>query len=43
VSYLHRLVARLVAWFRTAELDHDLDAELETHLSLLVEENMRRV
>lgn len=42
MSYLNRLVARLVAWFRTAELDHELEAELETHLSLLVEENIRR-
>jgi predicted permease len=42
VSYLNRLVARILAWFRRAELDHDLDAEVETHLSLLVEENLRR-
>jgi predicted permease len=31
-----------MAWFKRAELDHDLDDELETHLDLLVEENMRR-
>ena len=42
MSYLNRLVARIVAWFRRAELDHDLDQELQTHLSLLVEENIRR-
>lgn len=42
MSYLNRLIARLVAWFKHAELDDDLDAELETHLQLLVDENLRR-
>jgi len=42
LSYLNRLVARIVAWFRRAELDQDLDQELQTHLSFLVEENVRR-
>ena len=41
MSSLHRLVARIAAWFKRAEFDQDLDAELETHLSLLVEEGMR--
>jgi predicted permease len=42
LSYLNRLVARIVAWFRRAELDRDLDEELQAHLYLLVEENLRR-
>jgi len=42
LSYLNRLVARIAAWFKRAELDQDLDAELETHLDLLAEEGMRR-
>jgi predicted permease len=39
---MSRLFARIVAFFRRAALDRDLDHELETHLSLLVEENIRR-
>ena len=42
MSYLYRLVARITAWFKRAELDQDLDAELETHLELLVEDGRRR-
>jgi predicted permease len=42
LSYLNRLVARVVAWLRRAELDQDLDHELQTHLSFLIEENVRR-
>jgi predicted permease len=42
LSYPHRLAARISAWFRRAELDQDLDEELQAHLSLLVEENLRR-
>ena len=42
MSYLNRLVARVMAWFKRAEMDHDLEDELATHLDLLVEENMRR-
>ena len=42
MSYLNRLVARVVAWLRRAELDQDLDHELQTHLSFLIEENVRR-
>jgi predicted permease len=42
LSYLHLLAARISAWFRRAELDQDLNEELQAHLSLLVEENLRR-
>ena len=42
MSYLYRLIARIAAWFRKAELDRDLDEELQSHLSLLVEQNLRR-
>src|ERR1044072_5802120 len=36
------MVARIVAWFSRARIDHDLDEELQSHLQLLVEENLRR-
>ena len=39
---MNRLGARIFAWFRRAKLDQDLDQELQTHLSFLVEENIRR-
>jgi len=42
LSYLNRLVARIVAWFKRAEFDQDLDAELEAHIHLLVEDGMER-
>jgi len=42
LSYLHRLLARIGAWFKKAEFDRELDEELQTHLSLLVEQNIRR-
>ena len=41
MNYLYRLMARIGAWFKRAELDRDLDEELQTHLSLLVEQNLR--
>ena len=41
MNYLYRLMARISAWFKRAELDRDLDEELQTHLSLLVEQNLR--
>ena len=42
MSNLYRLIARIAAWFRRAEFDRDLDDEFKTHLSLLVEQNLRR-
>lgn len=42
LSNLNRLLARLSALFKRTDLDRDLDIELETHLHLLVEENIRR-
>jgi putative ABC transport system permease protein len=42
LSYLNRLVARIVAWFKRAEFDQDLDAELEAHIHLLVEDGVQR-
>ena len=42
MSYLYRLIARIGAWFRRADLDRDLDDELQTHLSLVVEQNLQR-
>ncbi|HZJ44755.1 MAG TPA: ABC transporter permease [Pyrinomonadaceae bacterium] len=39
---LNRLQARIVAFFRKEEHDRELDSELESHLYLLVEENIRR-
>ena len=42
MSYLCLFIARIGAWFRRAELDRDLDDELQTHLSLVVEQNLQR-
>jgi len=42
LSHVNRLIARVVAWFRRAELDQDLDEEVQAHLYLLFEENLRR-
>jgi predicted permease len=42
MSRLSRLTARIVALFKRSDLDRDLDNELDAHLSLLVEENIRR-
>ena len=39
---LNRLQARIVAFFKNEEHDRELDSELESHLYLLVEENIRR-
>lgn len=39
---LNRLQARIVAFFKKEEHDRELDSELESHLYLLVEENIRR-
>lgn len=35
-------ITRLLAFFRKDALDHDLDAELESHLALAIEDNLRR-
>jgi putative ABC transport system permease protein len=37
-----RIVSRLIALFRHRQDDHDLDQELDAHLSLLVDEHRRR-
>jgi len=42
LSHLHRLLARITAWFHRADLDRDLDEEIQTHFTLLVEQNLRR-
>ncbi len=42
MSRLSHLVARIVAFFKRSDLDRDLDNELDAHLLLLVEENIRR-
>ena len=42
LSSLNRFLARIVAFFKSSDLDRDLDNELEAHLYLLVEENIRR-
>jgi predicted permease len=41
-SGLRRLAARLRAFFRPGELDRDFTEELESHLDMLSEENVRR-
>ena len=42
VSALARALARVVAFFRPAPLDCELDEELQSHLEMLVADNMRR-
>ena len=39
---LRQLLQRMRCFFRRAELDRDLDAEMSSHLELAVEENLRR-
>jgi predicted permease len=39
---LRQMLARALAFFRTSELDRDLDAELESHAAMLAEEHVRR-
>src|SRR6266404_4428457 len=42
LSRLNQLLARVGAFFRSADLDRDLDEELEAHLNLLTDDNIRR-
>jgi hypothetical protein len=42
LSRLNQLLARIGAFFRSADLDRDLDEELEAHLNMLTDENIRR-
>ena len=42
LSRLKQSFARIGAFFRSADLDRDLDAELESHLSMLTDENIGR-
>jgi putative ABC transport system permease protein len=39
---LRQLIARLRAFFRSPELDRDFAQELESHLTMLIEDNVRR-
>ena len=39
---LKQLAARIRAFFRTSDLDRDFDAELESHVTLLAEDYLRR-
>src|SRR4051794_30326845 len=41
LSLLKQTAARTQAFFRTAELDADFDQELESHLEMLAEDNVR--
>jgi putative ABC transport system permease protein len=41
VALLRTLVSRTLAIFRTSSAERDLDEELQTHLNLAVEENLR--
>jgi len=42
IGWLRQSFHRLRSVFRRAEMDHELDAELATHLELAVEENLQR-
>jgi predicted permease len=39
---LQQMLARLRAFFSVSDLDRELDAELESHLAMLTDENIRR-
>ena len=41
-GFLHRMAARIRAFFGSADLDRDLDQEWESHVTLLAEDHMRR-
>jgi len=41
-SWLQQSFHRLRSLFRRAELDHDLDAEISSHLQLAIDENLQR-
>jgi putative ABC transport system permease protein len=42
LSTIGRMAARVAAFFRRRDLDTDLDQELESHLDMLAEDNVRR-
>ncbi|PYT95189.1 MAG: hypothetical protein DMG38_27975 [Acidobacteria bacterium] len=42
IASLRRMLHRLRSFFRRAQLDRDLDAEISTHLQLAIEENLQR-
>jgi predicted permease len=42
IDWILRTLRRLQAVFRAEAMDRDLDAEMETHLDLAIEENLRR-
>src|SRR3954454_8534448 len=41
LTWLKQIASRINALFRSSHLDRDLDAEFESHRSMLVEENIR--
>ena len=41
-TWFHLIVSRIAALFRPRPLDSDFEQEMESHLLLLVEENLRR-
>ena len=41
-TLLRVMAARIRAFFKTSDLDRDFEQELESHLHILAEENMRR-
>jgi hypothetical protein len=42
VTALKEMAARLRAFFRTRDLDRDCEQELESHLAMLIEDNVGR-
>src|SRR5215472_15977081 len=41
-SWLQQLLHRTRSFFRRAQLDHDLDAEISSHLQFAIDENLQR-
>ena len=42
MNWIHILLSRCTALFRSRKLDADLDEELRAHIDLAIEENRRR-
>ncbi len=41
-TFFHVMVLRIRAFFRPGDLDRDFDQELETHLAMAEDDNLRR-
>ena len=42
MAFLHTLIARIIAFFKSRDLDDDFERELESHVVMLTDDNIRR-